>query len=54
MVALLVSYISVRAFGVDVITSLKVVIVANGTSMLAYYLHERIWDKIEKGRVKGV
>lgn len=49
IIALIVSYITARAFGVDIETSIKMVIVANTVSMIAYYYHERAWDKIDKG-----
>ena len=46
IIALGLSYLTAIAFGVDSCTSLKLVLVANGCSTLAYYIHERVWDKI--------
>ena len=50
IVAVIVSYVTARTCGVDVDTSIKLVIVANTVSMMAYYWHERLWNRIEKGR----
>jgi len=50
IIALIISYISARAFGVDTETSIKMVIVANAVAMIVYYYHERAWDRIGKGR----
>lgn len=50
IIALALSYWVARAFGVDVATSIGIVVVANAVSTIAYYLHERVWDKIRLGK----
>ena len=44
IIALGLSYVVAIGFGVDSWTSVKLVIVANGCSTIAYYIHERIWN----------
>lgn len=49
IIAVTTSFFAALLFGVDLDTSIKLVIFANAVSMIAYYGHERVWNKINKG-----
>ncbi len=53
VIAFAVTVIAVYIYSKDVKESLVVGISANAVKILLYYLHERIWNKIKFGVLKG-
>lgn len=50
VIAILVTMIAVYLYNKDIKASLIVSLSANGVKMFLYYMHERIWNKINFGR----
>ncbi len=54
VIAFLVTIIAIYIYTNDIKESLVVGIAANVIKIFLYYLHERIWNKIEFGRAKQI
>lgn len=52
VIAFLVTIIAVYIYTRDIKESLVVGIGANTVKIFLYYIHERIWNKVEYGRIK--
>jgi len=50
LIAVLITMLTVLAFGIEVKQSLAISLVANGIKAFFYYAHERIWNQINYGR----
>jgi len=53
LIALAVTIIVVYAYSGDIKESLAVGFTANIIKMFIYYVHERVWNRVHFGRVKG-
>ncbi|HDZ77229.1 MAG TPA: DUF2061 domain-containing protein [Candidatus Omnitrophica bacterium] len=52
VIAVLVTMIIVYLYNKDIKESVIISLAANGIKMFLYYIHERMWNKIDFGRKK--
>ncbi len=52
IIALSVTIIVVYAYSGDVKASLVIGVTANFLKMFFYYIHERVWNRVQFGRIK--
>jgi len=52
IIALLITTGVVYAYSGDFTKSLTVGVVANLLKMVLYYMHERVWNRVQFGRIK--